>query len=147
MVWSNGILGGGDCGGEGGGSGGTVNITTDNLFGYGSVRADGGSNYYCGSGGIGSAGGGGRIYFNFNYHDDTIVYHANSGSVVSYGKLGSAGTVYPPSTLLPTLVTDDATDITAHTATGNGQLVSLAITISLTMVLPGQLRRIRIWQA
>ena len=79
---------------DGGGSGGTVNLTTAVLAGNGNIYSKGGDGGpWSGSGG---GGGGGRIAINYTTDSSTISYSAQGGSFNSGGGslLGGAGTIF-----------------------------------------------------
>jgi hypothetical protein len=74
----------------GGGSGGSVWLTTGTLAGSGTISANGGNGYSAGGGG------GGRIAINYTTDSPSLSCHAYGGTGYSYG---GAGTIYKKSTV------------------------------------------------
>ena len=70
---------------DGGGSGGSIYITTDTVSGSGSITADGGPGYWI------SGGGGGRIaiYYQTNSFSGTALVNGGSGDGGVYGQPGT----------------------------------------------------------
>jgi hypothetical protein len=111
----------GDCWSPGGGSGGSVYITTTALSGAGVISVNGGNSTT--NNGGGGAGGGGRIAVIAGTYNSTISTLVSGGSI-GY-QAGSPGTVYPPD--YPSLTTQAVTNnVTGTTVTGNGTITSLA---------------------
>ncbi|MCK5591548.1 MAG: hypothetical protein KAI72_06300, partial [Candidatus Pacebacteria bacterium] len=77
-------------GGQGGGSGGSIYISTETLFGAGTIFANGGN------GGSGAGGGGGgRIAVYYTTDSSTVSYQAYGGkNSTATSRMGGAGTIY-----------------------------------------------------
>ncbi len=104
-----------NCWSPGGGSGGSIFITTTNFAGSGSLTSNGGNG--CNNGGGGS---GGRISVLSSVYNNSVSRSVSGG--VGYGA-GAAGSLYPAS--VPSVTSDDVTDILSTTATGHGTILDL----------------------
>jgi len=85
----------------GGGSGGSVYVTTGTLAGAGTITVNGTDAYR-----LGGAGGGGRIAVYYTTDSSTITYQAFGGAIGSSGgNIAAAGTIYKkPSASDPTVI-------------------------------------------
>lgn len=118
--------------GAGGGSGGSINITTDTIAGSGTLSANGGAGSD-GSSAVGSGGGGGRIAV--TYATDT--YDVSSNATVVAGTMGSGalnsstngsdGTLY-------TLVSNTAPTVSSVLTDGSASQTNAGLTPTIAWI-------------
>lgn len=103
--------------GNGGGAGGTVNITCSAITGSGTISAKGGDSLSCdGTGSLGAPGGGGRIAIHYDPAVQTGEQAKNLTISAAAGRVGPAGGSYLP------VVRQDAYYATGSTPAGLGTL-------------------------
>ncbi len=115
----------GRASGAGGGSGGSIWVTTAGIFGTGNISANGGDGEFFGGGGGGA---GGRIAVFFNSNRFTGPFSAVGGEGAQLA--GGAGTVYLKTnfTAVPRLILDNGGEPGADTPLSQIPLVDLFIT-------------------